>query len=79
MRCARLEAAEAEMLVVGSLKPEVAYVTFSFADALQADWLIRNAQITRKGLGGLIHKREKWWQKLKEWFILLEIEDILTL
>ena len=45
MRRARLEAAE-EMLVVDSSKPEVTYVTFSFAVALQADWLIRNTQIT---------------------------------
>ena len=35
--------------------------------------------LIQKGLGELIHKREKWWQKLKEWFISLEIEDILTL
>ena len=46
MRRARLEAAEAETLVVDSSKPEVTYVTFSFADALQADWLFRNGQIT---------------------------------
>ena len=41
---ARLEAAEEHD--VDSSKPEVTYVTFSFTDALQADWLIRNAQIT---------------------------------
>jgi len=40
VRCARLEAAEAEMLVVDSSKLEVMYVTFRFAGALQADWLI---------------------------------------
>ena len=46
MRRARTEAAEAEILdvlffITGS---DVYYL--SFADALQADWLIRNAQIT---------------------------------
>ena len=69
MRRARLEVAEAEMLVVDSSKPEVTYVTFSFADALQAHWLIRN--VTSPGsydtiLGGIsihncFHKSEVSW------------------
>ena len=47
MRRARTEAAEAEILDVLFFKTgsDVCYI--SFADALQADWLIRNDQITR--------------------------------
>ena len=65
MRRARIEAAEAEMLVVDSSKPEVTYVTFSFADALQADWLIRNAQITWNALREL----KRIFLEIMEWVV----------
>jgi len=46
VRRARTEAAEAEILDVLFFKTGSDVCYLSFADALQADWLIQNAQIT---------------------------------
>ena len=46
MKRARTEEAEGEILDVLFFKTGSDVCYLSFADALQADWLIRNAQIT---------------------------------